>query len=184
MVSTWVGDHHGIPCAVRPFSLSTWLAASRTQCRDAGPIPAILNDDHTHKALGLCLAQRPGAFFLGQPTHIRSAHFLLILAEVAPGLRLCLLHSRRRGPFFFWTTNTHPLCSFSAHFGRSGSRPPPLSAPQQKAGAFFLLDNQHTSIRLCSFWQTLFLRHSLRLLPTGPPVFKTKDETQNHTHHI
>ena len=33
------------------------------KCRDAGPIPAILND-HTHKALGLCLAQRPGAFFL------------------------------------------------------------------------------------------------------------------------
>ena len=28
------------------LSLSTWLAASRTQCRDAGPIPAILND-HT-----------------------------------------------------------------------------------------------------------------------------------------
>ena len=44
------------------LSLSFNMAGSLAHGRDAGPIPAILNDDHTHKALGLCLAQRPGAF--------------------------------------------------------------------------------------------------------------------------
>ena len=151
MVSTWVGDHHGIPCAVRPLYLFQHGWQPRTVysfhiARDAGPIPAVLRRQQTLKASAPAPQQKAGAFFsFGQPTHIHPP--LLILAEVAPGLRLCLLHSRRRGPFF-------------------------------------LLDNQHTSIRLCSFWQTLFLRHSLRLLPTWPPVFKTKDETQNHTHHI
>ena len=45
------------------LSLSFNMAGSLAQCRDAGPIPAILNEHNKHKALGLCLAQRPGAFF-------------------------------------------------------------------------------------------------------------------------
>ena len=48
------------------LSLSTWLAASRTQVPRRGSDPRDLDRSHktTHKALGLCLAQRPGAFFL------------------------------------------------------------------------------------------------------------------------
>ena len=63
MVSTWVGDHHGIPCAVRPFSLFQHGWQPRAWPRRGSDPRDLERTKQKHKALGLCLAQRPGAFF-------------------------------------------------------------------------------------------------------------------------
>ena len=139
MVSTWVGDHHGIPCAVRPFSLSFNMAGSLAHTVPRrGSDPRDLERSHksTHKALGLCLAQRPGAFFLASHLFVQLSH-LFVQLKTRPA-KHTHTHTQRNN-----TQGPRSLAHATTHTSNNANTKALGLCPCRDRGPFFLNASHH-----------------------------------------